>query len=53
MGTVQSRFAKMQDFAATAMAERFAVLQYDRTVDKLAVWKWSAILTMLLFDIIH
>ena len=49
MPAVQSRFAKMQYFAAAAMAEHFAVLQYDRTVDKLTVWEWSAEISGIAF----
>jgi hypothetical protein len=40
MPTVQSRFARMQRFAAEAMGEPFAVLQYSRTLGKLSVWDW-------------
>jgi hypothetical protein len=40
MPTIQSRFDRMKGFAAEAMAERFEVLQYSRTLDKLSVWDW-------------
>jgi len=31
---------RMQDLAAQVMTERFAVLQYDQTFDKLTEWFW-------------
>jgi len=31
---------RMQDLAAQVMTERFAVLQYDRTLDELTEWFW-------------
>jgi len=40
MPAVQSRFARMQEFAAKAMGERFAVLQYNRAIDQMSAWDW-------------
>jgi hypothetical protein len=40
MSTIQSGFSKMLAFAAQAMGNRFAVLQYDRALDGLSIWEW-------------
>jgi len=40
MPNIQSRFAAMQSLAAKVLGYRFAVLQYDPSIDGLSVWDW-------------